>query len=263
MPLDTKQYAEELFKAAGVSDDTVKQAVTNFLSNDAVAKRLGDDVLRQQDYSRKMDETAAEKKKAAAYYESLLTWKAEQERLIAEATGQQQQQQFQQVQPDLTTLEKSLEKKWEEKLAQRDGQMIGLLEVGMSLASRHAVEFKEPLDTAALKKIAIEKNVSLQQAYDEYVGPRRAAQSEAQFKAKLAEAKAEGAREFASTHKIPVDTQPRDYHPILDRDLKKMVAPDDYKPNTGELSPAANRALQNNFVEAWHTATAGGGTSGT
>jgi len=127
-----------------------------------------------------------------------------------------------------------------------------LLKTGMSLASQHAVEFKERLDVDALEKIAVDKKVSLQQAYDEYVAPRRATQSEAQFKAKLDEARAEGAREFASKHKIPVDTQPREYHPLLDRDPKKQVGADDYVAGSGRLSPVAEKSLRDNFVETWN-----------
>src|ERR1700728_3715238 len=156
MPLDVKQYAEELFKAAGVSDDTVKQAVTNFLSNDVVAKRLEADVLRQSDYSRNMDKLAQDAKKSTDYYNSLLNWEAQRKKDWEEAmAGATHRETVQQVQPDLT----AIEKKWEDKFTQQGNQMIGLLEVVGELASGHAVEFKERLDTQALKKIAMDKNL--------------------------------------------------------------------------------------------------------
>jgi hypothetical protein len=263
MAVDTKQYAEELLKAAGVSDDNVKQAVINIFSNEAVAKRVSDDMLRQSDYSRNMDALTAKVNANNTYRQELVTWeasrKAEWERAIAEAAnGNGDRQVIQTVQnPDVVT-----KKDFEAELQKRDGQFIGLLETGMSIASRHAVEFKEPLDTAALKKIAMEKNLSLQAAYDEMVAPRRAETGTAQRKAEIEAAKAEGAREFASKHKIPVDTQPREYHVLLDRDPKKQVGADSYVPNSGQLGPADTRQLRENFVNAWETAPARG-TSGT
>jgi hypothetical protein len=252
MAIDIKQYAEELFKTAGVSDDTVKQAVTNFLSNDVVAKRLGDDILRQQDYSRNMDSLTAEKQKAADYYATLVTWKEQQDAAVAT-----HQPVVAAVQPDFT----AFEKKFNDRIAQQEGQFVNLLEIGMNLASRHAVEFKEALDTTAVKDIAVKNNLPLAQAYEQYVGPRREASKAEAYKAELLKAREEGARDFASTHKIPVDTQPREYHTLLDQDRKKQVGVEDYKPGSGELTPAMNRTLEGNFADAWNSATAR--TSGT
>jgi len=130
----------------------------------------------------------------------------------------------------------------------------------MSIASRHAVEFKEPLDAAAVKKVAMEKGLPLAQAYDEYVAPRRAEAQAAQHKAELDRVREEAVRDFASTHKIPVDTRPSEYHTLLDRDPKKQVGVDDYVPNSGQLSHRAEATLAGNFADAWNSATAG--TSG-
>ena len=259
MALDTKQYIEQLAQAAGLSDEE-KADILKVTSNEKFAKALGDDVLRQQDYSRNMDALKADQTKTATYYQSLVTWKAEHDQILAAALAAngQQPQTVQQVQPDLT----AYEKKWEEKLAQRDGQMIGLLKTGMSLASRHAVEFKEALDVDAIEKIAVDKKLSLQQAYDDYVAPRRLVTSDELRKTEIAKAREEGAREFASKHKIPVDTQPREHHVIFDRDPKKQVGADDYVPNSGQLSPQSTRALRDNFVEAWESVPASN-TSGT
>lgn len=261
--MNAKEYIEQLAQSAGLSEEEKANVLKVATSNEKFAKGLEESVLMRSDYSRSMDALKADRTKWEKFYQDNLVWKAQEEQRLAELQAAQngqppQQQVVQQVQPDLT----AIEKKWEEKLAQRDGQMIGLLKVGMSLASQHAVEFKERLDVDALEKIAMDKKVSLQQAYDEYVAPRRAQQTEAQFKAKLEEARAEGAREFASKHKIPVDTQPREYHVMFDRDPKKQVGADDYVPNSGQLSPTSARVLRDNFVEAYNSAT-GDHTSGT
>src|ERR1035441_4457795 len=112
MALDTKQYIEQLAQAAGLSDEE-KAEILKVTSNEKFAKALGDDVLRQQDYSRNMDALKADQTKTATYYQSLVTWKAEQDQILAAALAANgnQPQTVQQVQPDLT----SYEKKWEEK----------------------------------------------------------------------------------------------------------------------------------------------------
>lgn len=261
--MNAKEYIEQLAQSAGLSEEEKANVLKVATSNEKFAKGLEDSILMRSDYSRNMDALKADRAKWEKFYQDNLVWKAQEEQRLAELQAAQngqppvQQQVVQQVQPDLT----AIEKKWEEKLAQRDGQMIGLLKVGMSLASQHAVEFKERLDVDALEKIAMDKKVSLQQAYDEYVAPRRAQQTEAQFKAKLEEARAEGARDFASKHKIPVDTQHREYHVMFDRDPKKQVGADDYVPNSGQLSPTSARVLRDNFVEEWNKT--GAETSGT
>ena len=250
------EYAKQLAQAAGL-DPEQEASFLKVVANEKVAKGIEEGIMLRSDYSRQSDKLKQETEKATKYYADLLSWKAEQERVLAEA---QQQPIVQQVQPDLTKFQDELSKSWEKKLAERDGQFLGLLKVGMTLASRHAVEFKEPLDTAAIEKIAVEKSLPLAQAYDEYVAPRRAEAQAAQRKAELENAKAEAVRDFASTHKIPVDARPREFHTLLDRDPKKQVGVDDYKPNSGELSPRAQAQLAENFAEAWNSATAG--TSG-
>jgi len=253
MAIDIKKYAEELFATAGVSDDNVKQAVTNFLSNETVAKRLGDDMLRQQDYSRNMDTLAAEKQKAADYYATLVTWKQEQDA----AAGTQQRQQ-QQQQTGLLTVDElnKVKTEFDQRLQQQEVNYISLLKGMGDITSDYVTRFHEKPDLNAIEKIAMDKKVPLMQAYQEYIAPRVQSSQETAFAEKLKAAREEGAREFASTHKIPVDTQPREYHTLFDQDRKKQVGIDDYVPGSGTLSPAANRTLEGNFADAWNTATA-------
>lgn len=262
--MNAKEYTEQLAQSAGLSQEEKDNLLKIVAGNEKLAKGLEEGVMLRSDYSRKQDELKADKEKTSKYYGELVTWKAtEQERLDAlyagNGNGNGERTVIQTVQnPDVVT-----KRDMEAELQKRDGQFIGLLETGMSIASRHAVEFKEPLDTAALKKIAMDKNLSLQAAYDEMVAPRRAETGTAQRKAEIEAAKAEGAREFASKHKIPVDTTAREaYHPIFDRDPKKQVGADSYVPNSGQLGPADTRQLRDNFVTAWETAPVRG-TSGT
>src|SRR5438132_3346164 len=162
MALDVKQYLEQLAQTAGFSDEE-KAGLLKAVANEKFAKGLGDDVLRQQDYSRNMDALKTEKQKTTDYYGQLLSWKAEQDRLYAESIGQPVVQTGDYLtKKDLD----ALEKKYQDEFTRREQVQIALLKDGMRLASQHAVEFKEPLDTEVLAKIAVDKNISLRAAYE-------------------------------------------------------------------------------------------------
>ena len=132
--------------------------------------------------------------------------------------------------------------------------MIGLFKTGLKLSSQHLTEFREPLDIDGVVKLAQDKNLSFEQAYSEMVAPRRSAVSAESLKAQIDAARAEGARDALSKHHIPTDAQPREYHPIFDRDPKQQVGADDYVPNSGRLSQSAERTLKENFAESWNNA---------
>lgn len=264
MAFDTKQYLEELFKDAGVSDDNVKQAVSGFFSNDAVTKRLSADVLRQSDYSRNMDALKSKEQQVSAYYQSLLDTTNKNQAVLDQALAEKAryEEEFGPLNGDPTkqrTLVSSptdlvaLEKKWNDQLAQRDSQFIELLKQVPNLAVAHYDKFKEVLDTDALGKLAMEKGLSLRQAYDEYSAPKREALSKATYDADIARARDEGAKDFASKHRIPVDTQPREHSPLFAR----LGQTEDKLPPAG---PARDNALRSSFVEAFNGAAAG--TSG-
>lgn len=72
------------------------------------------------------------------------------------------------------------------------------------LKIEHRDRFKEKLDTAAVYKIAGEKNLPLGIAYNEYIADRVAEKNKADFEQAIKAAKEEGAKEFASKHNLPV-----------------------------------------------------------
>src|SRR6266498_519417 len=175
MALDVKQYIEQLAQTAGFSDEE-KASVLKAVANEKFAKSLGDDVLRQQDYSRNMDALKTKEKATTDKYHELVTWKAGEEQKINDFWTTYQANGGQPVVNSDYLTKKELaefQAKQQEELNKRDQNYIGLLKVGMRLASQHVNEFHESLDTEALTKIAVDKNISIEQAYNEMVGPRR------------------------------------------------------------------------------------------
>ncbi len=252
MALDVKQYIEQLAQTTGLAEED-KAALLKVAGNEKFAKSLGDSVLRQEDYSRNMDSLKADRGKWEKFYNDLVVWKANEEARLAQV--QEPIQTVQQPPAEYISM-----KQFQEELARRDQVTVGLLKDGMRLASAHAVEFHEPLDTAALEKLAVEKNLSLVQAYNEMVNPRRSELQKTQYDNQLKQAREEGARDALAKHKLPVDNQPREFHVLADRDPSKMAGAVDYQPNTGKLSISGERALREGFVEEWQKA---GSTSGT
>lgn len=265
MAVDPKQYAEQLLQEAGVSDEAQRKAFLDVFSNEKASKRLADDVMMHQDYARSMDALRKKEAESVSYYQKLLGWEndvkanaeklAQYEAVYGDLNGRSP---VQPVQPDLSTFEK----KWQDELAkrdqQRDAQMVSLLKDGMFLASQHAVEFREPLDTEALAKIAMEKGKTLRDAYSDMVAPAREKRAAEARAAEVKQKVEEAVRDYAAQHHIPVDAAAKEYHPIFDRDTTKQV---EYVPNTGRLTPNGERTLKQSFVDEWNAA--GAKTSGT
>ena len=250
MAIDTKQYLEQLAQTAGLPDD-VKAGLLKAAENEKFGKALGDDILRQSDYSRNLDALRADRQKWEKWYADSLQWRADEEARIAALTnGGQPTPSVTPVQTfDQEAYKKMLLEEVGKKSQAQEQQFIGLLKTGLSLVGRHMAEFHEPLDVDALAKVAVEKGQSLDAAYADLVSPRRAEAQKAKFEADLKAAREAGAREFASTHKIPIDTAPREHHPLLDKPTQGVVA--DYQPNSGRLSPASERALRDTFAAEW------------
>lgn len=256
--MNAKEYLTQLAQAAELTAEE-SAALLKVADKEKFAKSLEEGVMMRSDYSRQSDALRAEREKVEArrketeaYYGDLVTWKAAQDQLYGIQSGQQQQQ-FQQVQQQQTTGDFISKKDFESYKTQTESGYINLLKAGLKLANRHAIEFPgEQLDLDALEKTAVEKKVSLDQAYNEWAGPRRAEKSKLDLEAKLKAAKEEGAREFASTHKIPMVDAQREVHPFFDRGTSQTTA----ETKDGRLTPTGERNLRDGFVEEWSRAGA-------
>ena len=250
--MNAKEYIEQLAQSSGLTQEVKDSMLKAVAENEKFAKGLEENVMLRSDYSRNLNALDAEKKKTTDYYSQLLNWKAEQDRLYAESVNGNGNGNGDQHAEYLTKKDmEALEKRNQEELNRREQVQIALLKDGMHLASRHVYEFKEPLDAEALAKLAVDKNISLKQAYDEMVAPRRTEFSTAVRAAEIAKAREEGAREFASKHKIPVDSaarEPEFARLSFTRDPKDAGI-DDYVPNSGRLSPASENKLRSSFAE--------------
>jgi len=258
MAVSAKEYYEGILKQAGVSD-AKRQALITALEDEDVSKALANEQvvprMRHDEFSREMDKVRKDKEE---YYARMLQWKNEQDALYAQVQPTNVQPP---VNPDYMTKKdlEALEKKYQAELERQSNIQVDLLGIGMELASDYAVTYKKRLDTNALKQIAIEKKLSLRDAYAEMTRADRETQQAAQRKAEIDQARADAVREFASTHQIPIDSTPREagYGRATFDGQSKAVADYDSLKQQGRLSNQQNVNLRNAFVEEWNKSDAG------
>lgn len=251
MAINVAEYISQLAQTAGL-DEADKAVLLKAAGNEKFAKGLEADVLRQADYSRNMDQLAVDKKKSADYYAELLQWnaakKAEYDELLASGRSPA-------AAAAVTGFTAEEAKKLlTEENAKRDANMIGLFKTGLKLQGQHMTEFREPLDIDGVVKLAQDKSLSFEQAYNEMIGPRRTAMSAESLKTQLDARYAEGARDALSKHHIPTNATPPEYRVLLDRDPQKQVGAGEYVLNSGVKTPEMERQLKENFAAAWNTA---------
>lgn len=256
--MDAKTYYDGLLKTAGVEDTARQALLTGLFADEKAAKVFTDDAnarMRQDDYSRKLDELTSMKKRNEDWYAKELITKSQldaakadyEQKLAAlgqnnngDNNGDNGDKRLNTSVGDMVT-----KKELDELLGKRDGNVISIVKGAMKYATDHLHRFGEPLDPDALEKIAVDGNLPLNLAYEKLIAPKLATKQEADFKKQLEDAKAEGARDFASTHHIPVESQPKEPHMIFDRKAPEANAP---KPGTPEFE----RTLRNTFVDEWN-----------
>jgi hypothetical protein len=267
MAFDHKKYAQELIDAAGAMTDVERQAVEKLFSADAVAKRVAQEQterMMQSDYNRNMDKLTADKQEWQDFYQKTVTWKAQEadriarlEALAAQANGHDPNGNQNGVNQTVLTTEAltALDKKYDERMKSQEQNFLSLLEGVGDITSDYVVRFKEKPDLGAIKKIAIDKGMSLTQAYNEYIAPRLQTMQQADFEAKIKAAREEGAKDALSKQGLPGITAARDFHPLLDRGVSDQNVP--------EKGPARDRWIREQFVQDLNSPSAtSGGTTG-
>lgn len=96
------------------------------------------------------------------------------------------------------------DKRLHETIGQRDAAAIEFADVLTDLKFEHRDRFKERLDTAALLKLAGEKNLPLRAAYREFVAEKVETLRKTEMDEAVKHAREEGAREALAKHNLPV-----------------------------------------------------------
>ena len=137
---------------------------------------------------------------------------------------QQYQSQPQQVQPTVPALTAAdLEAAIK---AQASNFARVIKEVG-EVTSYHAATYKEKLDMNALEAIAMEKNLSIPQAYEAYESPRKQAQYKAEREAAIKAAREEAVKEYVQQHGLPASPVPTELNYVNRHNIPSDMKEDD------------------------------------
>lgn len=252
-----KDYLEELAKTTGLDDES-KGAILKALGNTKFAEELEKGVSRQSDYSRHMDELKTEKQKVES---QIQTWRDWYNTAITKDAEREE---------ELKTLRAKAgggdgggtggggnggtgggnftKAELEALLAKERGSLIALTKDMGRVASEHAARFHEALDVDALEKIALEKGLTVRDAYKLYVEPRVKEQETKDIDERIRLAREEGIKEGMSKKGLPDESSTsRGHHVFFDR-----------QKDPAKVGDERTRAAA--FADAWTAAAVAGPT---
>lgn len=204
MAFDPKAFVADILKDVQL-DDTTKKAFEAITSNAVVAKRFEDGILRQSDYSSKVNEYTTKLKAVQDYWDGLKTWekdtkvafetdrKALDKRLTDEGIG-----------VDNGTQRGGIdEKAFQERITQLSQEAVQFTALSNKMGMNHFKEFGEVLDLNQVIEQAQKNRVDITTAYDQLVRPKRDEIQTADLQKRIDQARKEGAEEALKNVKFP------------------------------------------------------------
>jgi len=232
-----EQYLKDLLKdAEGKVPKEKVEAARELLAHELVAPRVKELALTRADYSRNMDKLRSEENllrekfaETERFYQSQILadhnnreafsqLQAENQRLQAQLQGQPygytQGDQPQMAQPQNQDMVTKSEYAAQQEQLQKNA--LSVMTKLNYLSSKHLKEFDEVLNPEEVVKLAVEKSLPLDVAYDSYTSEMRAKRAEEKHKEDIKREREDAVAEYASKHNLPlVDTRPRGIHPLL------------------------------------------------
>lgn len=255
---DLKAYAQELFEKAGMADKA--KAFLDSLGDDSIQKVLREGFVATPQHHSTVDriksEVQAEAARSKAEADEVRAWynrdakPAFDRAQTMQSTLTQYEQLYGPIQSAADARAAAVATGMTKDevnalvngaLQQRDQAYVGLTKSVAKATSDYISRFREPLDVDAVEKIALERGMSFDTAYKEFISPKVEAQRTVENEAALKAAREEGFRDAMSKHKIPADSAPREQHPFFDR-----------KEIPGDVSERQREEISKNaFLDAW------------
>jgi hypothetical protein len=199
----------------------INPKIEEVLADERVSTKLKESVLARADYSQSMDDLktsraemesflAAEKQKIAGWQEWYTKSSTEYTTTVDKLKRYQEEfgdlddagQRREAAKHGLTPEE--FEQKLGAELTKREAAYLKFADDLTDLKIEHRQKFGEKLDTGALYKIAGEKSLPLDVAYNVFIADKEAELRKKDFDEQLTKAKEEGAREALAKHNLPV-----------------------------------------------------------
>lgn len=217
MAFDSKAFISDVLKDASI-DEAKKQAILEAASDPALAKKfqeLHENGLRQDEFSRKMNEYSTALKSVNTYRSQLESWKTDYEKeteqkFKEELTRVKRQSGYlvddnddQDGKINADELQKRIDGiKKEQELYNQN--MFVYHNALTKLGLQHMKEFGGVLDVDKLVTFANENGLNIVQAYDKFVFDDRKAISDKLFQEQLEQARQQGAQEALKNAKLPM-----------------------------------------------------------
>lgn len=259
MATDWKKYWQELAAKKGIPAEKV-QAIAEVLGDEAVAGAFSEGFKTLPDYSRDLDKVRDEWKPKAEKADQWEKWYNEQGKPAYETNlaGIKALQKYQELygalpegdvapspKPNGQVSNGLTKEELTKALQEQAASFVALTKQATRISAQHLSEWKEPLDFDQLEKFAVEgRYADLNQAYKDFIEPRRTERQQKEFDDKLKQRYEEGLREGRSRAEVPGSGggEPSEPHPFFDR-----------KQPAEKLSPSqAEEAARASFVQLWN-----------
>lgn len=252
---DLRAYWQEIAGKAGIAPEAIA-AVGDSLGDSNVASAFRQAFVPTSEYHSNLDEvrSAADTRKAELdkwYNEQALP--AYQTNLGGIERLRQYESLYGEIDPNTTSKgqaeglgfrnKEELDRYLEDKFKAQQQGFVGLAKITPKISIDYYNRFKEVLDLNEVEKLAVEKGLSPEAAYNEFIAPRVETARNADFAAKLKEAEEKGARDAISKYHLPVDTSQREANPFFNRETVEVKS----------ATPVEeDRASRSAFLDGWN-----------
>jgi len=238
-----RTYFKELAQRGGVEEKEIS-SILQVLDDDKMGKLFLDGFVPRPEYSSALDAKVKEAEAARAEEKRIRDWHEKEGKPAYEANLKgverlrKYEARFGDLDEESTTEEKrraaegsglsmkQVEEYFDKKMREQGQAYVNLTKTAVKISQDYGRRFNKNLDVDALEKFAIDKGLPLDMAYQEFIRPEAEAQTTEQWEAKIKAAREEGAKDYASKHKLPATSGPREPHPIFDHTEPKEGAND-------------------------------------
>lgn len=207
----TEQVNKFLADVLATVPEASRAAVKEALELDGVKTVVKDRVLARSDYSAAMDEAAQELSEGRQKITEWTNWYGTASTEFATTTEalKTYEERFGKLDGSKSAVKPGMTKEevtaaLDEMLQPRDAAAIDVADLLTDLKLDYRDQFKEKLDSKALIKFAMDNRLPLNVAYSQFVAPKVEELRKKEFDVAITKAKEDGAREYATSHKMPV-----------------------------------------------------------
>ena len=222
-----KQYMTEALTEAGLTDEQVTSAIEKMASNEKLSSKLNKLVqTATEDYTAQLGRVKTAEQEVQKHKDWYQTANAQYQKMDSDyraALAELEAYKNGGAPPAFD------EKKYMPKddvvalLKSQSAQFGEALKDGIDVLGRHIMTYREPLDVQAIAKAAGERNITIRQAYDEWIGPRESERRKNEIEEMKKQAREEGYKDALSRHRLPVDPTPTETAPVFSKVSKESL----------------------------------------